>query len=265
MNSVQEKLLEIFIEFDNVCKKLGITYFAYGGTCLGAIRHQGFIPWDDDMDFCLTRKDFNTLVTKGNSVIKKPFFIQFQNTDKNWMFPFAKVRNSETTAYEKDIEQLDINHGLWIDIMPLDITKNTKVSNFIFNKTLRLSVCRVRPYLHTFSDFIKKSIAFMFYPTKKIAFNSFLKYSTKFNNSDYNYLRTWYVVFPKQYFDEAKYVKFENAQIKVSKDSAKLLEIQYGDWKKLPPIPNRNSGAHMVNFLDLNKSYKCYEKRFIKK
>ena len=108
--------LDIFKSFLMVCKKLDLKYFLAGGTLLGAIRHNGFIPWDDDIDVIMPREDYEKFLEKGQALLEKKYFIQNYKTDPEFVLNFTKIRNSETTFIEKTSKNRNINHGIYIEI-----------------------------------------------------------------------------------------------------------------------------------------------------
>ncbi len=112
-------LLDLLLQFDSVCKKHGLRYFLNSGSLLGAIRHKGFIPWDDDIDVEMPRDDYEKLMTLSDEY-KYPYFLQTPFTDKNSAYSFAKLRNSNTTMASKHFAFQDMNHGVLIDIFPYD-------------------------------------------------------------------------------------------------------------------------------------------------
>lgn len=115
-------MLDLLAEFDRVCKKHNIRYFASGGTMLGAVRHKGFIPWDDDIDVMMERPDYVRLSQVAEEEFKHPYFFQTKYTDPCCADSIAKLRNSETTAL-LDVElktKMDYNRGIFIDIFVLD-------------------------------------------------------------------------------------------------------------------------------------------------
>ena len=119
INALHAKQYEILIEFDRICRKHGLTYFLAYGTLLGAVRHKGFIPWDDDIDTLMPYDDFKRLREIPSSEWKHPFFLQNSESDKNYPLCFSKVRNSNTTLITEESAHLDINQGVDIDIYPL--------------------------------------------------------------------------------------------------------------------------------------------------
>ncbi len=109
--------LEIMTYFRDLCKRHGLRCFITAGTLLGAVRHKGFIPWDDDVDFAMPREDFDKL----GALMKKEhgdFFYQDGSTDKNYPFYFAKLRSDKFSVREENLG--DVNDGVYVDIFPLD-------------------------------------------------------------------------------------------------------------------------------------------------
>ncbi|MBR1455939.1 MAG: LicD family protein, partial [Oscillospiraceae bacterium] len=113
--------LGLLKEFDRACRELGLPYFAIHGTLLGAVRHGGFIPWDDDVDVAMLREDYDKLLAKAGEVFHPPFFLQTpENTYSSFYGGYAKLRNSETAALEPQNRGKKCDQGIWIDILPLD-------------------------------------------------------------------------------------------------------------------------------------------------
>lgn len=118
MNDLQKCQLNILIEFIRLCEEHNLTYYLVGGTCLGAVRHKGFIPWDDDIDVGMPRKDYDKFIQLQKE-IKKPYFIQTYKSDKNYIYNFAKIRDCTTTFIENTFVCHQFNHGVWIDVFQL--------------------------------------------------------------------------------------------------------------------------------------------------
>jgi len=111
--------LEMLIEVDRICKKHGLKYFLMCGTLLGAIRHKGFIPWDDDLDIAMPRDDYEKFMQLKDE-FRQPLFLQNPYTDKGYAASHTTIRNSNTSAISQIIKYQDMNHGIFIDVFPLD-------------------------------------------------------------------------------------------------------------------------------------------------
>ena len=120
MNELQKVELDILQHFIEACEKLNVQYFLVCGSALGAKRHGGFIPWDDDMDVGMYREDYNKFMEQAPAILPEGYFLQNYKTDPAYSNVFAKLRNSNTTYIEKTAAELKINHGIYIDIFPLD-------------------------------------------------------------------------------------------------------------------------------------------------
>lgn len=114
---IQKKILHILDEVHNICETHEIPYFIIGGTLIGAVRHGGFIPWDDDIDIGMLRRDYEKFL-KIAHLLPKPLSLQHPGNDDTYIFPFAKCYDTSTTLIEKTISSFV--RGVWIDIFPLD-------------------------------------------------------------------------------------------------------------------------------------------------
>ena len=126
MKRIWAKELDLLRVFADVCEKNDLEYFLDGGTLLGAIRHKGFIPWDDDVDVIMPRKDYDRLWKIANSCFEYPYFFQTSLSEKNFFRAHAQLRNSETTGFIQSDEKKDINKGIFLDIFPLDNVPSDK-------------------------------------------------------------------------------------------------------------------------------------------
>lgn len=120
MNELQKKEFELLTLFTQVCDQLGLQYFLVCGSALGAVKYQGFIPWDDDIDVGLLREDYERFLKEAPSLLPKHIFLQNYKTDPAFPAVFSKLRNSNTTFIERSASRLPINHGIYIDVFPLD-------------------------------------------------------------------------------------------------------------------------------------------------
>lgn len=141
LRTLKKVEIELLDELDRVCKMLDIPYFMVGGTLLGAVRHGGFIPWDDDIDVVMFRKDLERLETEGVKLFNKKYFLQTENTDEYYPLLTGKLRKNGTIFLEECMdENLKSHCGIFIDIFPLDdisdvddpiVKKNAKKISFL--------------------------------------------------------------------------------------------------------------------------------------
>jgi lipopolysaccharide cholinephosphotransferase len=113
-------LMDAFVEFDRVCRAQNIPYYLVAGTLLGAVRHQGIIPWDDDIDVGLLRRDYERFVRVAPPELGDRYFLQTSESDPDYFLCFAKIRVNGTKVLEASSIDCDMHHGAYIDIFPLD-------------------------------------------------------------------------------------------------------------------------------------------------
>lgn len=130
--------LDLLSKLLDVCKKHDIKVQVFAGTLLGAVRHKGFIPWDDDIDVALTRTDFKKLCDIAAKEFKYPYFFQTALTDRKFFFATARLRNSDTTGIISGYESPDYNNGIYIDIFPLDGLPDSQI-----RETLQIAFMRI--------------------------------------------------------------------------------------------------------------------------
>lgn len=112
--------LDLLVQLDKICRKHKLRYQVCYGSMIGAVRHKGFIPWDDDMDVWLPREDYDRLCAVAPTELTYPYFFQTALSDRTFFNPFARLRNSETTAIVTNCNSVHYNNGIFIDVYPLD-------------------------------------------------------------------------------------------------------------------------------------------------
>ena len=279
MNDLQKKQLELLKEFIRVCDKHNLTYFLVGGSCLGAARHQGFIPWDDDIDVGMPREDFDKYVELQKEYEGTPYFIQTWKSDPHYTYNYAKLRDSNTTYIENFFYKHQINHGVWIDIFPID--------GFAY----KFDKPRER-YAHLVSAIWRQSFI-SYFPQMRRKFSKGTWFTDLFINLfailtwpfDINHWRRKHteklltkVPFKdaevagnmcginkkKEAMDKAIYLEttklpFEDIEVCVPKEYDRYLTLLYNDWRKLPP-KEKQVGHHHDKGLSLTQGYKSYMK-----
>lgn len=260
--------MDLYLKFAEVCKKYGLKFWGDGGTLLGAVRHSGFIPWDDDLDFIMPRDDYNKLMEIGKKEFGYPYFLQTPHTDPNYGYSFAKLRNSNTTCFPNIFKKSGFNHGIFIDIFPLDFVN---LDNFDVEK-LRITECIMRNssymkrnsvellnerQLENFRKYQTDNPAEEYDVIHRIASNPDYKGSEYVANCTVTSLRSSAQIWKASWFDTTVMHQFETIEIPMPGDIVPRLEAQYGDYMKFPPVEQRGNW-HADVFWEPDKSYKEY-------
>lgn len=270
MNELQACELEILKQVIQVFDKLNIQYFMIGGSALGAVKYQGFIPWDDDIDIGLYREDYNKFLGEAHSYLPSHLFLQNHHTDRKYAQVYSKVRNCNTTYIEKSVAHLDINHGVYIDVFPLDgyprnVEEQAKLEN---KKRLYKFVCESN-YRYKRSAKEKLVVrALRLLAVSKWTGSVLKKYERLIASYDVQDSDTicnhgnWkgkleYV--PKEYYGEGTWTTFEDIQVRVPEKYDAYLTQKYGNWRvELPEEEQR--GHHYHEVCDVNQPYSNYTK-----
>jgi lipopolysaccharide cholinephosphotransferase len=245
INKVQSLELEILLDFRRVCDLLNLKYFLFGGTLLGAIRGLGFIPWDDDIDVCMPRTDYEMFMKSGPSLINSKFRVEniFSMPDND--FPYCKIKYIGKKIDCKENQRMRVNHEIWIDIFPIDnicdslVKQKSAIKKFQRRSFILCSKCN--DIGNSFvKRVIKKTIAFLYPVTKgrlkKLLDTQFLKYNS---DKTLNHCVSACLVFKAEDFSSFCLKKFEGYDFKVPTNYDGVLTHVYGDYMKLPPIEER--------------------------
>lgn len=120
------ELLDIMAEIIRVCEVCGIPYFIQGGTAIGALFNKGIVPWDDDIDIGMTRADYERFLQLAPQHLRPQYFLEWFGTERNTPFYFAKVKKNGTLFVEEMFRNMDIHHGIFVDIFPYDRIPDNK-------------------------------------------------------------------------------------------------------------------------------------------
>ncbi len=139
LRQAQLIMLDMLIEFDEICKKHQLRYWLDSGTLLGAVRHQGFIPWDDDIDLAMPVEDYHRFLEIAQSELSNDIFLQTSQTDKDFRFDYIKLRSNRAGIvefHEKD-KQVNYHQGVFVDIFPMLTMEDNEANRQFYNDTLR--------------------------------------------------------------------------------------------------------------------------------
>ena len=268
IKKLQRCQLHILTEIDRVCKKNNIEYFLAYGTCLGAVRHKGFIPWDDDIDLCMTISNFEKL-KKCSKDFAPNYFFQTNETDREYGLMIARVRDSETTLIEAGEADKDINHGVFVDIYPLfSCPDNYRKQLFlIINSMLyRLFLYGEAPQNRGAILRIGSALLLRLVPDKikKLIAQKTYRNMTKYD--DEKYVTTLYgdelhIKYKNEWFGNGRLVQFEDMKVPIPQNADEYLKFTYGDYMTLPPEEAR-CVHHEYVLVDTENSYKIYRGEF---
>ena len=227
LKQLHSAILIIADEIDRICKKNSIAYTISSGTLLGAIRHKGFIPWDDDFDIEMLREDYDKFIQACKTDLDgSKFFLQTDETEKFYAFSFAKIQLNGTEILEEFSRNVPIQHGVFVDIFPLDNFPNNQKALFLIKynyiiKNLIWIKCGYGDYEH------KKKVSYWIFKAvvlfisieklKKMRSNLLNKFNSK--KTDYVFIsdypmhrrrRDWYYQLSDYYFEGRKYYGITN-------------------------------------------------------
>lgn len=248
--------LDMLMKLLDVCRRHDIKIFLGGGSLLGAIRHGGFIPWDDDIDVCMLRDDYEKLTKELSYEFQEPYFLQTPYTDDGYYFSFAKLRNSRTSAISDAFLYEKFNQGLCIDIFPVD---NCIIDDVDERYNL------AKELINDNSVFMRKSLK---NPSESdlerikshSGRNPMEVYEQIERNAKKHYdkitshvccmvctIFSWQKgLYNKNVFDKAIDWDFEGFTVPVPVGYEEILKTHYGDWQKLPPVEKRGNWHNSV-------------------
>ena len=247
--------LDIMDYIHNICEENQIRYYLVGGTLIGAIRHKGFIPWDDDMDIDMPRKDYERFkqVLKENP--SEQFFFLNEDTEKNY-FSFGKMIDTRTRLIEKDKDIQPPNMGVYIDIFPVDGAPGDEMDAHKHYKAVkRINKLRIQyaykkaPYTTNIVRWFYRCLVWRISRIFGIRWinkkeKSLLnKYIFDESKKVCNYFGAYgeREIIPITFFGERCLTEFEGRQYYITKNYDEFLRKMYGDYMKLPPVEERVS------------------------
>lgn len=274
LRELQLKSLEMGVYFVNFCKENGLLCYLCGGGAIGSLRHGGFIPWDDDLDFFMPRDDYEKLVklwsekadTKKYSLVKADENIVDHNL-------FITIRDNDTTAIKPYQKGLNISHGVALDILPLDGCPqgNARKKQVAWALIYSLFCAQVVPQKHGgLKKFVSKFLLTLFFG-KKIKYKIW-KYAEK-QMTKYPILQCenitelcsgpYYMqkIYKKEWFDDNIYMDFEDTKMPIPVGYDGYLKTAFGDYMKMPPV-EKQKPHHDCLFMDLNNSYLEHEDKW---
>lgn len=256
--------LEILSHVGELLDKHGIRYYLIGGSALGAVRHGGFIPWDDDVDIAIFKEDEKKFLEICEKELDSKYYLQTRKKEKEYIRAFYKIRKNNTACVEDIYKNLfNMHQGIFIDIFVLyGVPKNKIMRNLMkamvkldtkmsYNSVPKNSGVKgiVRKLLFPFRHLIRDAsqavidIIYVFCRLQNSTYISNIYGTIPFDES----------IMPREYFGEPKYMQFEGKKFPVPSKVHEYLQKIYGDYMTLPPEEERIN--HKFSIVDFNRSY----------
>lgn len=259
----QAALLRLLQEFDRVCKTLNIPYVLYAGTLLGAVRHQGFIPWDDDLDVLMLREDYNRFLAEAPAVLDTDTFYLQKEFSEHWPLFFSKLRLNGTACLEK-IHPKDpqMHQGIYIDVFPCDDARGTEMGRRIQFAASKVVIAKALDRRGYDTDSTVKKVIMTL--CRLLPQKPFLK-SVRRGKTDGDAVHTFLAgarkysknVIPRRFLTQRCTVTFEGGTYPAPADYDACLRMLYGDYLQLPPPEERVCKQHTI-LVDTAHSYEEY-------
>lgn len=260
----QRILYEMLCELDRVCKENKIPYMLFAGTALGAVREHDFIPWDDDLDVVMLRKDYRRFLRCAKSDLDPKVYYVQQEFSEHWPMQFSKIRKNHTACMERYVpKDPEIHQGIYLDVFPCDNLSDNRLVRklqFLASKVVIAKALDARGYL---TDSAAKKL---FMAVCRILPGSlFKKLVLLESKSDSRMVHTFFgassryekSIYPRSFFTEYTEMRFGEGNFPVSANYHELLTILYGDYMTPTPEERRERKVH-AEIVDPAHSYKEY-------
>jgi len=269
----KQKIVDIFRAFIKICEEYDLQYFCHGGTAIGAVRHRGLIPWDDDIDVLMPRPDYERFISLFPQLDQNEYELIVPGRAPSYYLPFTKMCDKNTTLME--FEHIPCVFGAFVDIFPLDSASNYSEQRakdwLLFRRIANKLMILPKPARENFAWLFKRLSKFQLRTAINeisCAFNKKEKYRKTFEQLHYIMTRHEYgqaeyvgsygsqfglqAFWPKAWFDNAIMMSFEGMEVRVPAGYDKLLTQVYGDYMQLPPEEKRVT-HHNVAYLNLEE------------
>jgi lipopolysaccharide cholinephosphotransferase len=262
--------LDLLMELLRVCNKNDIPVYAFAGTLLGTIRHKGFIPWDDDIDVCLLREDFERLIQISEYEFQEPYFLQYALNDRKYFCGYARLRNSETTGIITGQCSCNYNNGIYIDVFVLDgFVENTYKLKIQLLQKYILSLAILLYNKQYSKNKVMSNIQAIFRKVFKYEYlvGAYNKVLTRYNKkTDRVSLMTHNSYFRNRYWCNKKdlavveMLPYECSKIPVPSEYDRMLKNMYGNYMEFPPVEKRGTWHDNQLLFDPDTPYKVFIK-----
>ena len=261
---LQNKILEIMVYIDAFCAENGIDYCLMGGSALGAKRHEGFIPWDDDLDIFMTPDNYEKFralfLAKGDQT---KFYLQEWGA-RDGMVTISKLRMNGTTYIENRLKDWDMHHGIYVDIFILHTCPNNKLAQM--HQCLWAKYVIMKGLAHSGYNRRKGFLGFALKVMRLFPKNMWVKHGLKqvykYRNKKTNYFCNFLgkavfknAIYKREWFEPSVYAPFEKVQLKIPENLHDFLSFRFGDYMT-PPTPERIKWEQHAESWELDKDFR---------
>lgn len=260
--------LDLYLEISKICEKHGLRYFIMFGGLIGAVRHNGFIPWDDDLDIGMPRKDYEEFIRIAPQELPSPFFLRTPFTDPQCLYPVIDVVNSETTFIPKLFRRNGFNMGVPVDIFPIDycnpdtvVEERKRILTYYLHCTNYM-----KRNCKELDDRQKRHLVTYYVDNPYDSYNKLhgIAANEMYDGSDYMYVCNAVahqdvrrLVWPRECFENAVPHKFEGIEVKIPVGYDRILSTTFGDYMQFPPVEERGLKNNQI-FFDPDRPYTYY-------
>ena len=264
LKRVQKTELDILEIVHRVCMENDLRYSLAYGTLIGAVRHQGFIPWDDDIDICMPREDYERFIEIWPSYHFSEYILQNLDTDEDFTQNFTKIRKKNTTFLQPGEEKYNYNKGFFIDIFPGDRVPSSKLKKDIQYIYMAVNLLYSRKFKSESKNKIVCLVEDILFLMPKSQYRKLAKHAEKYikkyninNDGAYVFastIETAKSYYPSDIFENRILLEFEGKKFYAYKEYDKCLRIEYGDYMQLPPKEER-VWKHKPQLIDFEHEY----------
>lgn len=267
LKHLQQTELMILKDFISICEENNLDYYIYGGSLIGAIRHGGFIPWDDDLDVIMFREDYDKFKQIFNSSENDKYYLLCSENEDDYFYLFSKLVLKGTVFEERWVNQVNFNLGINIDIFVLDDLSDNKIKRFyqlkkafFYNKLLIMSKIKVPDLsgglliITNIIHYILKLLNINPKNIQKRYYNFIMSYHNVDASEVFDVSSTveeYPQIFNKKGFKPIQKFKFEDIEVNVPNNYDEILTSFYGDYMQLPPLEDRYN--HITREIDFGK------------
>ena len=268
MHKINLVQVEILREVSRVCKELGLIFYMVHGSLLGTVRNGHFVPGDDDIDIAMPREMYDVFISRGQEIIDKNLFIQSEISEPEYSASFAKVRDSRTTYIINTTRNLKINHGVYIDVFPIDNNYPIGINARIYQVKGKVISLRLSNYTidnEKIARKIARYAAFAFYPTRKFAMKQRNVLINSVQTTGFVGLtggKTKEQSIPTIWFSTPKEAVFEGIRVYIPEGYDEYLHLIYGDYSKRTLLEGKTDANGKIELnaacVDIEKPYTEY-------